>query len=199
MQQQINLFRVLQPAKTSWFDSQKIWIAYGVFIIWLAGGFLYQLLQQHRSTHKLNTLITQLKTEQQALIVLMQKNPFLNPEDLTSSLQKLQQELVSKNKIVNVLNGNAPFSDVLMAIARAAVPGMWLTHINISNSGNDMILTGKVTYVGAVQNFLNQLRQQTVLAMHTLVVREITKTPSDAKQVNPYLDFTISTQAAVRS
>lgn len=190
MQQQINLYQLIPGRQKLDFNSKQFIIGCSIFILILLLNTLFAIWQKHKSQTMLTELTTKSSEAKQELLKLMVKYPALNPQDLDASMNKLQEEIDAKTKMMLLLSQGIGFSKNLTALAAASVPGLWLSEILISEGGTNISLQGQARESAAIQLFLTALAQQPAFINNSLKLQSMTKTNE-----SPYLNFLIATKA----
>jgi len=192
MRQQINLYALLPGQNKFQISLEKLIVGYCIFVFFLIVMTLFDFHAEHKKSVQLNILQTQLAKEKKQINTLIAQYPMLNSKDFEMSMQKLQQELDIKYKMVNLLAQGNGFSLALKDLAIAAVPGAWLTQIVISTKEMQIELKGQALQPTPVHEFLNKLVQQPAFVNTPLELRELVNANTGN---NSYLSFYISTKA----
>ncbi|HEC17563.1 MAG TPA: hypothetical protein ENI99_13465 [Sedimenticola sp.] len=81
---------------------------------------------------------------------------------LDGKIKDLEERLAQKDRLRNALRGDmtgntAGYSDLFIALAKQSVPGVWLTHVIIADTGADIKLAGYTRSADLVPLYLERL------------------------------------------
>jgi hypothetical protein len=79
------------------------------------------------------------------------------------------------------------YAELLRALARRSMEGVWLTRIEFAEAGGELSLAGRATRAELVPSYLERLRTERALGAHTFSRLEVTR-----PQGVPYVEFTLS-------
>ena len=197
MLQQINLYRLLPKDRFS-LSLEKMAIFYGLFLVIMLLNSSVNFYEKYQKSTELNEINSKLAIEKESLKLLVAQYPILNPNDLETSLKKLQGDLDVKSKMVSVVSQDAGFSEILTAIANAAQPGAWLTEMTFTYREGHMNLKGLATNALAIQEFLENIKKQPGLAHIPFELQSFGKSSASTKPEENYFAFDIVTKAAIK-
>ena len=197
MLQEINLYPLLPQQQKSFLTLKLMAVSYSIFLLFLALSFCFELWGHHEEQVKQVELKQQLTRIHERLAQIKNQYPMLDPNDMESSVKKLQEELAAKHNIVNLLSHNQTFSAYLLGIAKAAASGMWLVDIQLSFNEGRVSLDGYAVYSSAVEAFMNQLSLQKEFTGLNFQLQEVTSVEDkDSKEPKEsLLKFTIANKA----
>ncbi|GEM_PF-5653704 len=180
--QQINLYNFLpQPIRSS-ISFKILVILYAVPLIFFGILYAYGVHAKEQEESKYQIVSAKLVEVQKHLDAAKLK--YANPLGAGITGSKCQVR----------------FSLFMEALAKAAPPGVWLTQINISQSGNKMDLRGHALLSGQVQQFLDNLKQQKVFAKHIFELQELSELHAVSLQpeqpATSYFNFSVSSKVA---
>ena len=145
--------------------------AVGICLVAFAGFVGYGVLQ----TSELNQLENQLGQSEQKLketqASLDQLSKQLGVKDslqnLDSTINQRQAELVASRKLLNKVEKTAPskpvlYSEVLSALSKQTAKSLWLTQIKLTPS--TIGLAGETTIPESIPNYINEMSKNTILA-----------------------------------
>lgn len=109
-------------------------------------------------------------------------------------IETLQKQVLAYERLQRMIDaeglGNtAGHSGILVALARRNVPGMWLTHFEISGRGETLLLEGRSSVAQLVPQYLQSLAQEphftgTEFRLFQILRPEVTARPGDDAYVN---------------
>lgn len=186
MHQQVNLAKYISLPIKSPLDMRRLMIFYGIFLLFLMFVYLGMLSLKSHQVAKYNELKITLDNAKQELIQTAAKYP-----QSQASIKYLNTSLFS---ICNV-----KFSAYLEGFAKAAVPGVWLTDINVSNHGKEISLKGFALKATQAQQYLIQLKNLSVFDKLTFELKELTETTESSdteKTSSKPLNFQLTAKAS---
>src|SRR5688572_31720282 len=144
MAQQINLYNPLFLKQEKHFSARSIGIALGAIALGLCAFYTYALVQTRAAESAARDYSVQVATQRDQIVKLTAKlAPQARSKALEAEVARLEGEVQARQSVLSALGtgelGNtAGFSEFLAALARQAVPGVWLTGLVIADSGNDL-------------------------------------------------------------
>lgn len=161
MSQQINLLpRVPAPPAIS---ATRSLLLVSLWMLGMGGFGEWQKMQADQLQH------VALKTEQhlqaqQAIVQSLQRKLGEPPGNMAAQIAALEpQTRVSKDILARLKNGELGsidgYGEQLLALARIAQPGIWLTSITISNAGRNVLIEGRALRKNQVLLYAGQLNQ----------------------------------------
>jgi hypothetical protein len=151
MLQQINLFKFVKLPIKSALSSQVLLSLYGALVAVLMMISLVSSFHEHSLSNQNDSLKVSLEQSRKNLVAMAGLFPQTN----------FSSQLIDSTKLPMC---NIKFSQYMESFAKAYVQGVWLTQINISNSGKEISLHGNALRVLQVQQYLLELKQ---IAMFT--------------------------------
>lgn len=108
----------------------------------------------------------------------------------------LEASLAGQTKVLQAFDGGAlgrteGYSDMLRALARRSMEGVWLTRIEFADRSGELSLAGRATRAELVPAYLERLRGEAALRGQGFSRLEVTR---PAKM--PYVEFTLSSEEA---
>jgi hypothetical protein len=179
--QQINLYALLPKKVRSPLSAKIVGSSYAAFAILLILIYFTTAWKKHELLRQYNQLNSQVLTLQQQLNALTQQYPVSDALNLKNEVQKLQQQVENKSKIINLLTLHADFSTYLLGLANISVPDLWMTEITFDHTEQKIDLKGFCVHSEQVEELLSQLAQQAAFpAMQFQLqnISEITSPPS---------------------
>lgn len=108
----------------------------------------------------------------------------------------LEASLASQTKVLHAFDGGAlgrteGYSDMLRALARRSMEGVWLTRIEFADRSGELSLAGRAAHAELVAAYLERLRGEAALRGQAFSRLEVTR---PAKM--PFVEFTLSSEEA---
>jgi Tfp pilus assembly protein PilN len=194
MQQRINLYLYVKKTPTLFLTSHIIFILYGIFSVILLLDSAYSVFKKNELANEVNILSTELNNQKKNLERIKLTYPLVNLADLEGSTHRLREELTSKIELAGILSHQASFSAYMAALGNSITQGVWLTEIDIMQSGRKMTLHGMAVKAIFLQSFLEKLREHPLFSKMKFSLEDITQHPED-KKVSPLVEFTITAEA----
>lgn len=104
---------------------------------------------------------------------------------LEGTLAKQKQALAAFD--TGVIGRTEGYSDLLRALARRSMEGVWLTRIEFAEASGEMSLAGRATRAELVPAYLERLRAEQALGVQPFARLELTR-PANV----PYVEFVLS-------
>ncbi|MBF0357557.1 MAG: hypothetical protein HQL70_03050 [Magnetococcales bacterium] len=164
MRQHINLLRPEFMPRETRLSAKTMLLLAGISIIMAI--FSYQA---ERNITRENEKLALLHSQQKKVLKNIDDFAGYNQPDIskTQKLMELKQQLAAKNAILSSdieldITAPKPFSNILQQIAQAQIPGVWLTKVTISNTGEPWIVEGYATRTtpGLIPQYLKRLASQ---------------------------------------
>lgn len=122
----------------------------------------------------------------------------LQSKDLQAQVQKLQQQLVEKQNLQQVLQSaqfnTQGFSAYFIAFARQHIPEVWITSLDIIGAADQLVLAGRTTNPELVPRYLQRLSAETRMRGIEFGSFQMNRVATDAKSGAPsYVEFVAKT------
>lgn len=122
----------------------------------------------------------------------------LQSKDLQTQIQKLQQRLVEKQNLQQVLQSaqfnTQGFSGYFIAFARQHIPEVWITSLDITGAAEQLTLSGRSTNPELVPRYLQRLSSETRLSGIEFQSFQMTRVAADGKSgTASYVEFMAKT------
>jgi type IV pilus assembly PilN-like protein len=201
MSQQINLFNPQFLHKKKHFSAVTMTQALGLLVLGIAVFYGYALWQDR-------TMARQAAESSRAHD--LQKQQFarasaqLNPEKLEAQidqdLKSAEAAVALRRALLSEIQSGAGrpsvYSEYLRAFARQTVQGLWLTGIQIGETGGQLSLSGRALQPELVPVLISRLRQETVLRGRPLEALSITRSAAGAEaSKHAIVEFTVTSPA----
>ncbi len=196
LHQEINLYRTLAPAKVpqlllNWrrFCLSQVFLLAMMILLYLGSLWDIYLLTFHKARKQAQLTALQTKFDQ---IKKTYPQLFFS-QDVHQILNKLQQDLIMKQKILESIRNQSPFSQNLLALSRTIAPNVWLTDIIFTAGGKNIDLKGKSMSMENLQTFLDNLAHEKTFSGFTMSTNNIENTSKNNvnNNVNSILTFEI--------
>lgn len=204
MSQQINLYNPLLLKQQKLFSLKTMTQALGLIVLgmFLFYGYVgYRVVhlekQAAQTTQMYNTTLARLeRTKAEA-------GPRAPSALLADEVTRTEMQLKTRRHILDLLEqgdlGNRQgFSGYFRALSRRTTEGLWLTGFQVSGAG-EVAISGRALKPELVPAFINQLKQEPVLAGKTfasLEMRRPSPSVSGDKTVPAYIEFSLHHAAA---
>jgi len=208
MSQQINLYNPLLLKQQKLFSLRTMTQALGLILL---GNFLFYGYASYRTAHleKQASQTTQLynTTLAQFERTKAEAGPRAPSALLADAVARTEAQLKTRRRIIGLLEQGAlgnrqGFSGYFRALSRQTMAGLWLTGFQVSGAG-EVAISGRALKPELVPAFINQLKQEPVLAGKTfasLEMRRPTPIGTGGKPVVPaYIEFSLHHSAAAPS
>lgn len=169
MSQQINLYNPIFLKHEKHFSARTIGQALALIVVGLAAFYVYALVQTRAAERVTREQREQVAAQRDQLVKLGPKfSPEGRSKTLESEVARLEGDVKARNSILASLSsgelGNTTgFSEFLAAFGRQALPGIWLTGLNIGESGNDLQLSGRALRPELVPAYLKALSDEPMM------------------------------------
>jgi hypothetical protein len=169
MSQQINLYNPIFLKQEKHFSARTIGQSLAVIVVGLGAFYAYALVQTRAAERLAAEHRNQVALQRDQLVQL---GPKLSPEGrsklLESEVARLEAEVKARQGVLGALStgelGNTTgFSEFLGALARQAIPGVWLTGVNIGDAGNELQMQGRALRPELVPTYLKALNGEPMM------------------------------------
>jgi hypothetical protein len=204
MPQQINLFSPLFLKKTRHFSARTMAQALAAVFVGSAVIYAFELRQNATLESALATNDRQAATQREQLLRLSKEFSTLGAsrtlaEDLARGEERLQQRRALLADLQTGVGANAEgFGRYLEALARQALPGVWLTGIEIGGPRSALLIRGRALESQLVPTYIRRLNQEPAFAgkpigeLQVSARGETAGTTGPAQQPSRYIEFTLS-------
>lgn len=195
LRQEINLYKAFDaPQPAAYFLTwQRLCYCLLAIAVMFSVIYVFSLLHLYHLRHKNEALavkVNHLKNEFETIKKLYP--PLFFAQDVSLSINSLQQELTEQKRILSSLAKPTPFSKDLIAFSALMVPNVWLTGMTLTHRGADIVLKGKSTSMESLQKYINNLMVYPLFANYVFNIDNIIKTdkPSENGELNFELNMT---------
>lgn len=129
------------------------------------------------------------------------ESPAERAKALAERKKALEATLASHKQALGAMDSPAVgreegYSEVLRALARVSMEGVWLTRIQFAEGGGELSITGRATRAELVPAYLQRLRSQAALRGQEFSRLEITRPAAAAKAGGTFVEFALSSGEA---
>lgn len=199
MSQQVNLYQPVFRKQRRKFSAATMLQATVLMVLGIGFmyGYTYWQVRQLRAdvvqTDKQLASLTKRLDE-----TMSQFGERLQSKDLQAQVQKLQQQLVEKQNLQQVLQSaqfnTQGFSGYFIAFARQHIPEVWITSLDIVGAADQMVLSGRSTNPELVPRYLQRLSSETRLRGIEFRSFQMTRVATDGKSgAASYVEFMAKT------
>lgn len=193
MSQQINLYAPIFRKQSKVFSA--LTMAQGLAIIVVVVGVFYWTISLHTSLLEIRAADSarQLQGELERLKAYgVGTAPGERAQLLAERKKTLEASLASQTQALQafdtgVLGRTEGYSELLRALARRSIEGVWLTRIEFAEATGELSLSGRATRAELVPAYLERLRGEQALRGQGFSRLEVTR---PAKM--PFVEFTLS-------
>ena len=204
MSQQINLYNAEFALKRDLSSLSALAAAWGLAVLVVFAAIF-------ATTARVNSVKNKLVQESQARQVaqaemtrlatrLAARKPDL---ELAAELARLEDGLASRNEVMRTLHAGVigdvqGFSGHFEAFARQTLSGLWLTGLQVSRAGHDIVLEGRATKPELVPGYVQRLNSEQVMQGHAFSQLEMRRPEAangaNRKRRSKYIEFRLSTK-----
>jgi len=205
--QQINLYNADFAPKRDFSSLPALATAWGLAVLIVVAAVFV-------TTARLDKLKQNLVQESQARVVAQTEMTRLATQlaarkpdpELVAELGRLEDGLASRNEVMRTLHAGVigdiqGFSEHLEAFARQTLSGLWLTGLEVSSAGRDVVIEGRATQPELVPGYVRRLNREHVMQGHAFSQLEMKRpeSASGSKQhsQSKYIEFRLSTLPGV--
>lgn len=205
MAQQINLFSPLFLRKKHYFSALTMVQALAVVLAGSAAIYAFELRQNGTLQAALTANEKQLATQREQLVKLAKEFSSVGAsrtlaEDLGRAEERMQQRRALLAELQTGGGANAEgFARYMEALARRAVPGVWLTGIEVGGARGTMVIRGRALEAKLVPAYIRSLNQEAAFAGKPIGELQVNARPETAKAEFPasgqparYIEFSIA-------
>ena len=193
MPQQINLYSPIFRKQSKVFSA--LTMAQGLALIVVVVGVFYYTISLHTSLLEIRAADSarQLESELERLKAYgAGAAPAERARSLAERKKTLEASLAGQTQALQafdtgVLGRTEGYSELLRALARRSMEGVWLTRIEFAEASGELSLSGRATRAELVPAYLERLRGEQALRGQGFSRLEVTR-----PQKMPFVEFTLS-------
>lgn len=170
MSQQINLINPIFLQRRKQFSAVTLAQGLGVILLALAAFAAYSAYQAAQIAREARTAAAALKAAQDRLVAVAEKNrPRPADKALEEAIAAAAARLAASQQILGFVqkgqpDGDASHAAVMRALARRAMPGVWLTGLNLDNGERALEIAGRALAPELLPAYIRSLGQESALA-----------------------------------
>lgn len=205
MSQQINLYSPIFRKQTKIFSAVTMLQGLALIVVVVAVFFYYISLQSSILEIRAAESSRQLKSELERLKVHgARESPAERTKALAERKKGLEANLASQKQALAVFESGAlgraeGYSEILRALARLSMEGVWLTRIQFAEGRGELSISGRAARPELVAAYLERLRSEEALRGQEFSMLEVTRpaaaaaapAPGTAPGV-PFVEFVLS-------
>jgi hypothetical protein len=177
MQQKINFYPLLPRKIKSRFTKQTLYLAYGLFLVFMCLHYFNAVWKKHKLTKEYNQEVVLLEQANKKFENLLKQYPSVDTKNIQTIGESMRAELNNELKILELLAQSSIFSNYLQALAQASIPDVWLNDILFAPIEPHIVLKGNALQPMQAQKFLDQLSLQAAfvnLPLNLIDISQIT-------------------------
>lgn len=94
-------------------------------------------------------------------------------QEANQSIKQLEQDVATQKNILSTIKNQTLFSEDLLALSRSIVKNVWLTQINVVQSGGEITLKGKSLDKVSLESFLSNLQTEKTFTEYDFNIKNI--------------------------
>lgn len=198
MSQQINLYSPIFRKQTKIFSATTMLQGLGMIVLVVAVFFYYISMQSSILEIRANESGRQLKSELERLKAYgLGDSPAERAKALAERRKSLEASLAGHAQAAAAfessrLGRSEGYAELLRALARLSMDGVWLTRIEFADGSRELSLTGRASRPELVASYVQRLRSEKTLRAQEFSRLEM-KRPPAAKGAAPFVEFVLST------
>jgi hypothetical protein len=169
MSQQINLYNPLFLKQEKHFSARTMLQALLLIGAGIMALYVYGVIETGNAERVAAQSRQQLTAQRDQFVKLGGKlSALTRSKALEADIARLESEVKAREATLEALStgelGNTTgFSEFFAAFGRQALPGVWLTGINIGDSGNDLVVQGRVLRPELMPQYLRALGNEPMM------------------------------------
>lgn len=168
MSQQINLYNPALRTQAKPFSARAVAYALGAVAIGAVAISAYAFLNVRRAESIAADSARQLIVQRERLVQAAKLAPQVRSKALEAEVARLEGDVKARQNVLAALGtgelGNTTgFSQYMAALARQALPGVWLTGFKIGEGGNDFEVRGRALRPDLLPAYLKALNNEPMM------------------------------------
>jgi Tfp pilus assembly protein PilN len=195
MSQQINLYSPIFRKQSKIFSA--LTMVQGLALIVVVVGVFYYTISAHTSLLEIRAgdSSRQLAGELERLKAYGRDAPGERVKTIAERKKALEATLAKNTQALQAFEGGSVgrtegYSELLRALARRSIEGVWLTRIEFGDEGGQLSLAGRAARAELVPAYLERLRAEQAFRSQSFSRLEVTRAPSVS-----FVEFTLSSGA----
>lgn len=202
MSQQINLCSPIFRKQEKHFSAQAMLISAAIVAGALAALYAYSRVQTAAIVRQADEVEAQ-RARVLAQVIELAKgdNTLAKRKEIEDSIKRAEARLAARERLATAIpeagSGGQAFSDLLTALARRTMEGVWLVRVELAAADGAILLAGRARSADLIPAYLARLREEPALAGRSfgkLQVAAAAPRPGEAKARDvaaPYVEFTL--------
>jgi hypothetical protein len=163
MHQEINLFQPIFREERKLFDAKTVASGMGAVVVALLAIWVLGTTKVNRLEDEVARVRAQQKVQEQMADTAGQlRSARANPEQVRARIEKLNEELASRSRALELLRSGSAgsttgFASKLEALANQHVYGLWIRLIRLGSTAGSMVLSGATLDADLVPRYLKAL------------------------------------------
>jgi Tfp pilus assembly protein PilN len=201
--QQINLYSPVFRKQTKVFSAVTMLQGLGLIVLVIAVLYYYMAAQSALLELRAIESGQLLKAELERLKVYgALESPAERAKNLADRKKALEDALTTQTAALEALRTSfgrsEGYADLLRALARVSIDGVWLTRIHFSEDDGELSVAGRASRPDLVPVYLDRLRRDRTLRSQGFGQFELSRAPAaDKAAASPYVEFVLSSGAEV--
>jgi hypothetical protein len=197
MSQQINLYSPIFRKQTKVFSAATMLQGALLVAVIVAAAYVYLSLQTSVLEIRAAQSATELRSELERLkTYTVREAPEARAKSLAERKKALEATLQASTQTLQALEaggiGRAEgYSELLRALARVSVQGVWLTRVHFAEDGGELSLAGRASRAELVAAYLERLRSEPELRGREFARLDMKRGAAE-KGARPYVEFVLS-------
>ena len=167
MSQQINLYNPVFLKQDKQFSARAMAQA---MVLMICGLVLLFILANYRiadTRAQAKTVSAQLEVARNQIVkVVQQTKPVERNPNLEGDIRKMEARVAGNRAVLNFLQkgdfgSHVAYSEVLLALARKTMPGVWLTGVSLNDADNGIDMSGQVLQPVLLPAYIKSLSSET--------------------------------------
>jgi hypothetical protein len=205
MSQQINLYNPLFLKQEKHFSARTLVRALGIVLAGILVVSAFGWIQT-RSAERLASQYGEQVARQRDQLVQFggQAGAAARGKALEAEIAQLESEVKLRQATLQALGTNelgnaAGFSEFFAALGRQAIPGIWLTHVQISEAGNDLQVDGRALRAELMPAYLAALSRESMMRGRRVTAMKLTAaSAAKAGEEGRFVEFSITAPLELR-
>jgi Tfp pilus assembly protein PilN len=198
--QQINLYSPVFRKQTKVFSAAAMLQGVGLIVLVIAVFYFYMAAQSSLLELRVVESAQLLKSELERLKVYgALESPAERARSVAERRKAVEDSLASQAAVLEMLQASFGrtdgYSELLRALARVSVEGVWLTRVQFSEAGGELSIAGRASRPDLVPVYLERLRGDRALRTQEFTQLELARPLAEAKPgaaPPTYVEFMLS-------
>jgi hypothetical protein len=205
MSQQINLYNPLFLKQEKHFSASALVRALGVVVAGIVAVSVFSWMQAKSAERLASQYRDQVARQRDQLVKFGdQAGAAARTKALEAEIAQLETEIKLRQATLQTLGTNelgntAGFSEFFAALGRQAVPGIWLTHVQIGEAGNDLLVEGRALRAELMPRYLAALNRESMMRGRRVTAMKLTAASAPkAGEDGRFVEFSLNAPLELR-